>query len=208
MKYVGLQCLFFFFDTAITIHKCWFELIFVSQFLWIASVPHTFFWDEYSNDETSDCVTNRNIWPLAWAVQFTLLGGELWFAVLSIDIHQSLSNPFNSYHINSWYYTTFVYGLAILVATIFVSVVPIQYGLSVDPMIWVNDYNNSQNGRWTKFAVFYVFMIIIYMYCGVTAVWARHQIHKGLEETLAVRKYSISKQTRCKGPHDHYLPTL
>ena len=185
------------FFTAITIHKCWFELIFVSQFLWIASASHSFFWNHYSEDDGDTCTTNPNIWPLAWLVQFTLLGGELWFAVMSIDIHQSLTNPFTSYQINSWYYTTGVYAISALVATIFVSVVPIQYGLSVDPMIWVNVYNNPSEGRWTKFAIFYVFMIVIYMYCGITAYWARHQIHRGLEETLAVRKYSISKQTRC-----------
>jgi hypothetical protein len=149
-------------------------------------------------DDTASCTTRTSIWPLAWLVQFTLLGGELWFAVMSMDIHQSLANPFTSFQSSSWFYTAGVYGVATLVATIFVGIVPIQYGLSVDPMIWVNDYNNAQNGRWTKFAVFYVFMIIIYMYCGVTAVWARHQIYKGLEDTLAVRKYSISKQTRCE----------
>jgi hypothetical protein len=183
--------------TAIAIHKCWFELIFVTQFLWISAAPHSFFWDRYSEDDSTNCVTNESIWPLAWLVQFTLLGGELWFAVLSIDIHQALANPFTSYQINAWYYTVGVYSIAALVATVFVSVVPIQYGLSVDPMIWVNVYNNPSDGRWTKFAIFYVFMIIIYMYCGITAIWARNQIHKGLEETLAVRKYSISKQTRC-----------
>lgn len=187
-----------YFIIAIAIHKCWFELIFVSQFLWIAFAPHDFFWDSYSTDDSRSCVTNENIWPLAWLVQFSLLGGELWFAVMSIDIHQSLTNPFTSYTINYQYYTTGVYSIAILVATVFVSIIPIQYGLSVDPMIWVNVYDNPSNGRWTKFAIFYIFMVIIYMYCGVTAIWARNQIHKGLEETLAVRKYSISKQTRCK----------
>lgn len=115
-----------------------------------------------------------------------------------MDIHQSLANPFTSYKVNARYYTAFVYGVAIFVATVFVSVVPIQYGLSVDPMIWVNVYNNSSEGRYTKFAVFYVFMIAIYVYCGITAIWARNQIYKGLEDTLAVRKYSVSKQTRCK----------
>lgn len=174
-------------------------MLFVSQFLWISFAPHSFFWDTYTeHDDGSLCHTNTNIWPLAWLTQFSLLGGELWFAVLSVDIHQSLANPFSSYQVNAQNYTLAVYVVAIFVATVLVSVKPIQYGLSVDPMIWVNNYANQNVGLGVKFAIFYVFMIIIYFYCGTTAIWARIQIHKGLEDTLAVRKYSISKQTRCK----------
>ena len=184
--------------TAINIHKCWFELLFISQFLWISFAPNDFFWSHYNDNGREGCHTNTNIWPLAWLCQFSLLGGELWFAVLSVDIHQSLVNPFTSYQVNAQNYTLGVYGIAIFVATVFVSVVPIQYGLSVDPMIWVNNYHNPDAGLGVKFAIFYVFMIIIYFYSGTTAIWARFQIHKGLEDTLAVRKYSISKQTRCK----------
>ena len=144
------------------------------------------------------CVTNRNIWPLAFLTQFSLLGGELWFGVLSLDIHLSLTNPFSSYTTYAPYYTSAVYLVAIGVATIFVSVVPIQYGVSVEPMIWVNVYADEEEGRYTKVAVFYSFMTAIYLYSGFMVIWARNQIHKGLEETLAIRKYSVSKQTRCK----------
>ena len=193
-----LHVLSSFFPAEITIHKCWFELLFVSQFLWISFAPHSFFWTEYSHDDINNCEPNANLWPLAWLCQFTLLGGELWFAVLSLDIHLSLTNPFTSYVTNSKYYTAAVYIVAFTTATIFVSVVPIQYGLSVDPMIWVSVYDNGEDRLTTKFALFYSFMILIYFYCGVMVIWARTQIHKGLEETLAVRKYSVSKQTRCK----------
>lgn len=198
---IHLQAIFNVFTTlftAINIHKCWFELIFISQFLWISFAPNDFFWSSYNEEGRSGCRTNTQIWPLAWLCQFSLLGGELWFAVLSVDIHQSLANPFTSYQVNAQYYTFGVYFIAIFVATVFVSVVPIQYGLSVDPMIWVNNYQNQDDGLGVKFAVFYVFMILIYFYSGTTAIWARSQIHKGLEDSLAVRKYSISKQTRCK----------
>jgi hypothetical protein len=135
---------------------------------------------------------------LAWLTQFSLLGGELWFGVLSLDIHLSLTNPFTSYVTNEVYYTSLVYGIACITATILVGIVPVQFGLSVEPMIWVGVYDNGQDRQTTKGILFYMFMVCIYLYCGVVVVWARNQIHKGLEETLAARKYSVSKQSRCK----------
>jgi hypothetical protein len=125
-----------------------------------------------------------------------LLGGELWFWVLSVDIHISLTNPFSNSIANSVGYSALVFGIAAFTATILVSISPIQYGLSSDPMIWVKDQKNHTN--WMKIGMFYIFLPFIYVYCGVIAVWARWQIHRGLEMTLQKRKYSVSKQTACK----------
>jgi hypothetical protein len=158
-------------------------------------VPDSFFWDA-TNDDVGSCVVNASIWPFAWLTQFSLLGGELWFAVLSIDIHLSLTNPFSSHQANAIYYTGFVYSIAILMATILVGLLPIRYGLSTDPMIWVHDQKDKTNN--VKIAMFYFYMFIIYLYCGFIAWWSRNQISKGLEDTLRVRKYSVSKQTKCK----------
>ena len=113
-----------------------------------------------------------------------------------MDIHVSLTNPFSSYKMYDFYYSVLVFGMAALTATILVGIVPIQYGLSTDPMIWVKDKENQKN-NWTKVGMFYSYLTVIYFYCGVIAVWARWQIHRGLEETLKARKYSVSKQTSC-----------
>jgi hypothetical protein len=185
--------------TTIAIRKCWFELLFVSQYLWLAFPSNSFFWSSYTenfdDDQLPSCQANPNIWPLAWLTQFSLLGGELWFAVLSVDIHMSLTNPFASYASNDKMYLLGVFGMAMLTATILVSVTPIQYGLSTDPMIWVKDSHSTINAM--KIGMFYIYMPLIYFYCGVIAVWSRWQISRGLEDTLRMRKYSVSKQTRC-----------
>lgn len=167
----------------------------MSQYLWLAFVPNSFFWSA-TNDDVANCMVNPQIWPFAFLTQFSLLGGELWFAVLSIDIHLSLTNPFSSHKANAMYYTGFVYSVAILMAVILVSMVPIRYGLSTDPMIWVHDEEDMTNN--VKIAMFYCYMFVIYLYCGFIAWWAHNQISKGLEDTLRVRKYSVSKQTKCQ----------
>ncbi|KAJ1434309.1 hypothetical protein B484DRAFT_394084, partial [Ochromonadaceae sp. CCMP2298] len=144
-----------------TIHKVWFEIVFVSQFLLIPYVPKSFFYSFVSTDSNL-CVTNPHIWPLAWLTQFTLLGGELWFGVLSLDIQISLTNPFTSYLTNKMYYTLGVYSFSFVCATLLVSLRPLQYGLSYDPMIWVT--TSTMEARWTKFWIFYLWMVIIYVY--------------------------------------------
>lgn len=185
-------------SSTLIIRRCVFEIVFVSQYLWLGFVPHNFLWSEYnSNDDDSfDCETNPSIWPLAWLTQFSLLGAELWFAALAVDIHVSLTNPFSSHRVYDMYYRIFVYTFSGIMATILVSVMPIQYGVSTDPMIWVRDQAGQVN--WTKIAMFYMFVPFIYSYGAVILVWARWQIHRGLEETLQMRKYSVSKLTRCK----------
>lgn len=195
--------------TTIAIRKCWFELLFVTQYLWLSFAPNSFFWRTYYNysdndDHPPDCEANPNIWPLSWLTQFTLLGSELWFAVFSMDIHVSLTNPFASYAVNDKYYLFFVFGISAITATILVSITPIQYGLSTDPMIWVKDKQNETN--WTKVGMFYIYLTFIYIYCGIIAVWSRWQIHRGLEETLRMRQYSVSKQTRCKYLLQYSMP--
>jgi hypothetical protein len=169
--------------------------------------PNNFFWNSYYNDDTVECVTNGYIWPLCWLTQFSLLGGEIWFLCLSVDIHVSLTNPFSSHLINDVYYSITSFGVGIFTATLLVLIRPLQYGLSTDPMVWVRDQKDSVN--WTKVGMFYAYLPFIYLYCGTIAIWARWQIHRGLEETLKMRKYSVSKQTRCKKEQiKHWKVTL
>ena len=170
----------------------------MSQYLWIAFVPNNFFWTDYNSsaDDSEGCETNPSIWPLSWLTQFSLLGAELWFCAMSVDIHVSLTNPFSSPQVYDFYYRVGVHGFAALMATILVAMDPIQYGVSTDPMIWVRDQAGRIN--WTKIGMFYMFIPFIYAYGLTILIWARWQIHRGLEDTLKARKYSVNKQSRCK----------
>lgn len=163
----------------------------------MAFVPKSFFWLTVKDDDDNPCNTNPVIWPLSWLTQFSLLGGELWFWVLSVDIHVALTNPFSNNIANSMFYTIIVLGTAAVTATILVSVTPVQYGLSSDPMIWVKD-QRAGSTNWMKVCMFYLFLPFIYLYCGGIAVFARWQINRGLEATLEKRYYSVRKQTVCK----------
>jgi len=137
-----------------------------------------------------------------------MLGSELWLCVLSMDIHISLTNPFVSYSTNVIYYNGLVYGLSIFTATLLVIVRPVQFGLSSEPMIWINSSTVHGFFAWTKIAFFYVFIFFILTYSIVIAFWARGQIHKGLQETLAIRLYSVNKQTTCENAYSISIDRL
>lgn len=179
-----------------SIQKCWFELLFVSQYLWISFPPDSFWWYE-TGRHASDCVAREYLWPFCWLTQFSLLGGELWFAAMSIDIHISLTNPFSCYQINFKRYQVMVYGLGILTATVLVLFEPREYGLSSEPMIWVDVAGEHQRTNFMKIFMFYSWMVVMFLYCARIAYWSRLQIYKGLEATLLTRKYTVSKLTRC-----------
>jgi hypothetical protein len=69
--------------------------------------------------------------------QFTLLGAELWFFVLSRDMYLTVSNPFSSYKKQATMFTIFVLTGATTAGVVLMGVGAHVYGLSSDPMIWI-----------------------------------------------------------------------
>ena len=144
----------------LSIYKVLFEVLFVSQFFWLAFVPQSQFWESDDSNGTSlhvsyrslviiiltmylvvnfmlDCVTPPQFAILCFVCQFSLLGAELWFFVLSRDMFLTVSNPFSSYKRMANRFTVFVFGIAALSGCILMAVGSKVYGLSSDPMIWI-----------------------------------------------------------------------
>jgi hypothetical protein len=125
-------CLSLSMSLALGVKKCIFELIFVSQYLWIPLVPETFFW----NDE-EDCLASNWAAFFSFVTQFSLLGGELWFLVLTLDLHFACTNPFTSYKLNAQRYEIFVFFGSLVTALILIISGPKVYGLSSDLTCWI-----------------------------------------------------------------------
>jgi hypothetical protein len=117
---------------ALGVKKCIFELIFVSQYLWIPFVPEGFFW----RDE-EECVASKWAAFFSFVTQFSLLGGELWFLVLTLDLHFACTNPFTSYKLNAQRYEIFVFFGSLVTALILIISGPKVYGLSSDLTCWI-----------------------------------------------------------------------
>lgn len=186
------------------------EALFVTQYLWMAGVKMSTFWaDDDINDDTTTCQVRLSIWPAAWLTQFTLLGGELWFAVLSIDLYLGLTNPFSTWgKFTSTKSLCFksvvlVYGLASISATVLVTYHRNNnylYGLSGEPFIWVREGIALFRSGNVKLIFFFIPLLIIYAHGLSVFLWAKYykKIDSLLEDTIASSQDTIRRQSSCK----------
>ena len=120
------------YDVALGVKKCLYEMLFVSQYLWIPFVPDSFFWSDEDDCRASHWAGFFSFWT-----QFALIGGELWFLVLTMDLHFATTNPFTSYKLNAKRYEVFVLMGSIGTASILIAAGPKVYGLSSDATCWI-----------------------------------------------------------------------
>jgi len=134
---------------------------------------------------------------LSFISQFTLLGGELCFFVISWDLRLAYTNPFSSYKENKRIFAAVVILIALTTSAILMLLGPTYYGVAVEGVIWIQDRRNDVNldPNYTKMCLFYLWMLFIYAYC-VWALWILSiKMHKGFVETLNVR-ISIMKRAQ------------
>ena len=181
------------------------EFLFVSQFLWLPFVKDPFlFWvgEQLLSQKDQSCSGRAQVsmWPLAFLTQFSMLGSELWFFILSFDVRLNLTNPFVSSDSMLPKYMFIVYFISILSAVILVALGPDRFGLSSDPMLWIQDeqkfsgsikrssipYNND------KIFCFYMWMIFIYGYAVIVAGFSSWRL-------LQVSSLSNSMKARASG---------
>jgi len=74
---------------------------------------------------------------MSWINQFSLLGAELWFLVLAVDLHATCMNPFSSFKSRVRFYLVFVWGASAAAATMLVFLGPSHYGVSEYGIPWV-----------------------------------------------------------------------
>mmetsp|Transcript_24984 Transcript_24984/g.36876 ORF Transcript_24984/g.36876 Transcript_24984/m.36876 type:complete len:952 (-) Transcript_24984:91-2946(-) len=135
--------------------------------------------------------------------QFALIGGELWFLVLTMDLHFATTNPFTSYKLNAKRYEVFVLMGSIGTASILIAAGPKVYGLSSDATCWIqdNDGSDSQDDddktavkyNVAKSFLFYIWMAIIYSYCLYVVLFVFRRLKQGLSETLTARLSTVRR---------------
>ncbi len=125
---------------ALAVTKCFFELLFVSQYFWISYKGKDFFWKNPCHDDNDvDCENQSSnaVGFLACLTQFSILANELYFLVITVDLHLACTNPFTSYKNNAKWYMFFVYGSAISTSVILGTSGRTVYGLSSDATVWI-----------------------------------------------------------------------
>lgn len=168
--------------TSLAINKSFFELLYVVQFLWVGFLDRSV----YVSDGDS-CRATMFAGISAFVTQFSILGAELWFLVLTMDLHLAITNPFTSYKLNAFRYQFLVYGGSLSMAIILVLHGPSFYGLSSDSSCWIQDSDSSTFGNWPKVYLFYIFMVFIYAYCLYVVLFVFRRLNQGLSDTLTTR---------------------
>jgi hypothetical protein len=74
---------------------------------------------------------------LSFLTQFSLIGSELWFLVLTMDLHMASSNPFTSYKLNAERYNFLVYTGSFGTAIILMFLGNEVFGRSSDATSWI-----------------------------------------------------------------------
>ncbi len=132
---------------------------------------------------------------LSFLTQFTLLGSELCFLVISLDLRMAYTNPFSSYKQNKVYFASIVLGISFVTSMALMAMGDQVYGLSSLGIAWIQDRRQARSPSYAKMLLFYCILIAIFVYC----LWANFQFNKndlkGFSKTVSNR-ISIMRRSK------------
>jgi hypothetical protein len=164
----------------------------VIQFLWVGFLERDTYLlypnslDPIKEGDELDCRASHFAAISAFVTQFSILGAELWFLVLTMDLHLAITNPFTSYKLNALRYHILVYGGSLGMGFVLLLAGDKVYGLSSDSSCWIQDVDGAKK-QFPKVYFFYIFMIFIYAYCLYVVLFVFRRLKHGLSDTLKTR---------------------
>lgn len=171
------------------------EVLFVQQYLWVPQLGARALYSDDSTVAPFYCNSSRLAAFMAFVSQFSLLGSELCFWIISLDLRKAYTNPFTSFKQNKVYYLTLVLGISTATAAIVLLCGPQVFGMSRLGIIWIQARRESRSPNYPQFVLFYFPSLVIFGYC----IWANFQfyqgVNKGLSKTLNSR-ISIMERSR------------
>jgi hypothetical protein len=162
--------------------------MFVQQYIWEPFLPTNVLYDSMDNL----CKSSPFAGVLAFFSQFFLLGGELMFLVISIDLYLAYTNPFSTFSHYQHIYAAITLGFSIATASFLMYLGPDAYGVSSEGAVWIQDRRGQDN--YIKIILFYDFMLVIYAYCILTVVALTYKMKRGFAKTLVVRLTIMKRQ--------------
>lgn len=162
----------------------------MQAFIWTPFVPSKYFYDV---DTGGNCLSTPLAAFLSFWSQFFLLGGEIWFAVISMDLQMSYSNPFSSFRHYKNLYIGLILCISLLYSVLLMCFGPKAYGVSSLGVVWIQDRKGQEN--YIKIVCFYSLMPIIYFYSLFTIMSLSLKMRRGFTETLSIR---LSIMTRSR----------
>lgn len=148
----------------------------------------------------SGCQSSSLAGALSFISQSSILGGEVWFGIISHDLQMGYKDPFSSFSQKQYLYSAVVLLMSIGSSCILMALGPSAYGVSSEGSIWIQDTDtkkrttaNSYGLNYPKIALFFVPLAFIYCYCTYTVWDLRCRLKVGFGDTLGVRKTIIER---------------
>lgn len=183
---------------ALAIYKCLLECVFVQQYLWLPYVKTSYFYGNDFSHEPYYCVSSTEAGWWAFLSQMSLMGSELWFFIISLDMRMAYTNPFTSYKHNRLYFAAIVTLISFATAGLLLIFGPQVYGVSEIGLVWIQSRRCSGDGicpNFPKMVLYYIPSTAIYIYC----LWANFQVYKGssteLSQTISNR-WTIMRRSK------------
>jgi len=145
-------------------------------------------------EETSKGYEHSNVCRgLSFLTQFALFSGECWFLSLSVDLYQSLTNPFSSYKINQQHYSFLIWSASFALSiSLAMSTKSCQGTFSTSDgaeFCWI-DLNSPLSSE--CFWGYFMSWVIAFYLASVAAVYfAFLRLRVGLDKTYETRKACV-----------------
>ena len=157
-------------------------MAYFQQYLWLPTVGKSYL---YSDDATeSPYYCNSTLAASRWAfiTQFSMIGVQLCFLVISVDLRLAYTNPFSSFKHNKYYFAAFVVLGSLLTSLCLLAMGPRVYGYDEHGVVWIQDSRATLAMNWPKFMLYYLIVTVIYCY----SIWANFQFYRSSEKGLSV----------------------
>ncbi|RYG62766.1 hypothetical protein EON64_17255, partial [archaeon] len=160
-------------------------MFFVQQFLWIPFARTGVLYGSELDEAPYYCNASALAGWLSFFTQISLLGSELCFFIISLDMRVAYTNPFSSYKHNRIRYLLIVLLASLGTAACLMLFGPQVYGLSSLGVVWVQDRrvedDASVSPNYAKLLLYYIPSVVIYTYC----TWANFQVYKSGAKELS-----------------------
>ena len=166
------------------------------QYLWLPEMKQNYLYNDDAQQAPYYCSASENAGRWAFISQFCMIGVQMCFLVISVDLRLAYTNPFSSFKYNKAYYAFWVIGFSLLTSVFLMIMGPRVYGYDQHGVIWIQDTRAALSMNWPKFILYYLIVTCIYCY----SLWANFQFYrsneKGLSVTLSNRLSIMNRSKR------------
>jgi len=168
--------------SGLAIYGCLIEMGYFQQYLWIPTISTSYLYSDDAMSAPYYCSSSDVAGRWALVTQFCIIGVQMCFLVISVDLRLAYTNPFSSFKHNKFYFAAAVICFSLFTSFCLLVMGPRVYGYDEHGVIWIQDSRASLAMNWPKFMLYYLIITCIFVY----SIWANFQFYRSSEKGLSV----------------------